>query len=357
MSRHLVAAVLVTLSLVGGACTEDAPEVEGPDATGVLDNTAWTYVDGLDLEPAGGTQLSLRFGTDPLRQVSATGKTMGAFDGCNSIGGPYDANGSAITWDVARSTTTLVGCHNAVAAEYIEALFATEQFTVTGETLALTGEAHELRFRSTPIINKADMVETVWLLESVTRDDVVVPAVTGDGSAAFVEFSAVGLAASTGCHRYAGTWSIKQSNRLQVSNLRISGVCDEELSDQEAVIRAVLSSRSSIEDLDETELRLASADGDQLLLRRSPGDEIPPQPVNFVAASDTWRIDPLLGDAVSIHIEPADGTRTVAELLPGRLLDAVGEHVLTIDDVQWRQVSTTDGRQGWLRAERLVPVG
>lgn len=313
MARLHVAAGLLAVTLVCGACTSGTatdvtatldgatseaersaaevlprePPVAESSRVGELDDTAWSFVEGLNLEPGEDSHLSLWFRTDPLHRVAKNGTVVSASDGCNGFSGPYEATGSAIVWDRANIVSTMVLCEEsvvAVAAEYTNAVFASDQFTVSGDELILSGPQGELRFQSIPIIDKAEVANAVWLLESVTQSGVVLPAVGENGFVSFAAFDRVSFSASTGCHRYAGTWSIAKANGIWISNLRTSGTCDDETTHQDALMRTILNNRSTVEEVSQTELRLSSPDGDQLLFRRSPTGEIPAQPVNFVAA-------------------------------------------------------------------------
>ena len=66
-------------------------------------------------------------------------------------------------------------------------------------------------------------------------------------------------------------------------------------------MRAILNNRSTVEEVSQTELRLSSPDGDQLLFRRSPTGEIPAQPVNFITAPGSWHMAPTIDTQVNAH--------------------------------------------------------
>ncbi|HET7087654.1 MAG TPA: META domain-containing protein [Anaerolineae bacterium] len=133
---------LLAIILIASGCAPSgsvpAPTAEPtvpPSATDALANTNWRLVSfgvaGAESPVIEGTSLTLEFGADG--QVGGSG-------GCNSFGGEYQVNGTALS--ISNIVSTLIACADERVMEqeqrYFQALEASARFELAGDRLTIS---------------------------------------------------------------------------------------------------------------------------------------------------------------------------------------------------------------------------
>lgn len=249
-------AVLASLALLAAACGDDDVATGGEgspggDGSGDFDG-AWQLVSGtVDAEPiplVDGRRITLTIGDGEIGGVAA----------CNSYGGSVTIDGG--TFALGELSWTAMGCEPDVTASeqaYLDALMRITAIAHDGDAIILTGDEAELRFAELPPPPTADLVDTVWELDTII-DGETASSVTGDP--ATLELRSDGtLAGSTGCRALSGTW-VESGDTIITPELSAEGECPDDLADQDGRVIEVLEGPFQ-----------ASVDGQRLTLS-SPGD-------------------------------------------------------------------------------------
>lgn len=204
--RTLLALLLLTATVAACAGSTPSPSAPSPsepggtapgggiDATGDWLLTAGT-VDGsaLPLDPKWPVTLAVE------------GSRIGGTSACNSYGAEIVVAGGEVRFgDVGM---TMMGCEEpvmAIESAYLAALGRVRQAARDGDALILAGDGVELRFEPIPPIPTADLVGTVWTLETLI-DGTAASSVGGEP--ATLTLRADGrFEGSTGCRRFSGTF-------------------------------------------------------------------------------------------------------------------------------------------------------
>ena len=190
----LALALLVTACMPGRLTSgETEPATDTPAASASLDGTQWNVAE-LDGEPVNAKgQGTLDFTNG---QVSGT-----AF--CNSFGGSYEVDGSALT--LGQLVSTLMACEDmGPETEYFAALGKVASYRRDGSTLVLSdadGADLVVLIPATP----ASLEGTAWELTGLNANGgISSPLLDSEITAAFVDGS---MSGSAGCNRYFASYT------------------------------------------------------------------------------------------------------------------------------------------------------
>jgi heat shock protein HslJ len=193
--------------------------------------------------------------------------SMGGSAACNSYGAEFSLTPEGIS--IGLIDQTLRGCDAAVqAAEtaYLSALRTVTRIGIDGDELLLTGPDVELRFVRLPEPPTADLVDTVWTLDTLLSGDVAtVPA----GQPATLELRSDGtLRGNTGCRPFDGQW-IENGEQLLATTLAMGDMaCPAELATQDSHVVSVIGD-GFVPTVDGDRLTLMDAGGQGLVYRAS----------------------------------------------------------------------------------------
>lgn len=220
--------------LLLAACGSDGETVTAGDDGGSspggdsLADTSWVLIDGIETVP--GTELTLSFENG----------MVGGNDGCNGFGGDEVdvADGRFALGPVGQ---TEIGCEAEVtraAADYMQALFDSDTWSIDAGRLILTGSSTTLVFEAPPTVDDAELTGVTWLLTTVIQGDTASSAL---GTSGFLRLDDDGtLSGSTGCRDLSGEWILREGNRVVFTTFAADGACAPELVDQDAFVVTVL---------------------------------------------------------------------------------------------------------------------
>ncbi|MDX1469723.1 MAG: META domain-containing protein [Acidimicrobiia bacterium] len=224
MKRLALAAVL---SLLVTACGTESP---APNVDG-----AWELVAGTH----DGTALPLVPGW-PITMI-LDGDSIGGTASCNSYGGRLQA-GSAGSFSVDGGLAiTEMACMPPEVMEaerlFMEALVDADRISRIGDNLTLDGPSTDLEFRLLQPVPTADLIDTVWMLESLVSQDTVISA---QGEPATLSLRADGsFSGSTGCRSISGTYVVTGAE-VQFTSFAADGDCPAEFSAQDSRVISAL---------------------------------------------------------------------------------------------------------------------
>lgn len=236
--RMMLLTALALFALLASACGDDdvatgrpSPGGEDPDG-GESFEGSWQLVsgsvDGDTIPLVDGRRITMTISDDELGGVAA----------CNSYGGLLTIDDGS--FGLGEVSWTSMGCEPDVSASeqaYLAALLRVTAIAHDGETIVLTGGEAELRFVELPPAPTADLVDTVWELDTII-DGETASSVTGD--AATLELRSDGtLVGSTGCRTLTGTW-VESGDTIVTPELSASGECPAELAPQDGQVVEVL---------------------------------------------------------------------------------------------------------------------
>lgn len=107
-----------------------------------------------------------------------------------------------------------------------------------GEQLVLTGDGVELVFKPLAPVPEADLLNTVWVLESLTQGDAV-SSIVADTRATLELFSDGSFIGSTGCRTIAGSYQISGAE-VVFTNWGADGECPADLAEQDGRVISAL---------------------------------------------------------------------------------------------------------------------
>jgi heat shock protein HslJ len=167
------------------------------------------------------------------------GSQVGGTAACNSYGARLVTRGSHVA--IVELGMTAMGCEAAVAAveaAYVAALSHVTSIGLDGDALVLAGTDTELRFARLAAPPTAELVGTVWVLDSLFVGDVAGPPM---GERATLELLADGtFTGSTGCRSFSGEW-VERGNQIAAPIMSMDGSeCPAELSDQDSHVVSVI---------------------------------------------------------------------------------------------------------------------
>jgi heat shock protein HslJ len=233
MHRISPAAVLAAVIVLAGCGSQGG--VPSPDPSG----------DPFD--PQGSWQLSsssVNGGEVPLVEghpvtLTIEGSEIGGTAACNQYGGRLSVTGG--TLEISELAMTAMGCEvDLMAAEsaYTAALSVVESIGGDGDQLVLRGPDVELRFDRLPAPPTAELVDSVWVLDTLFVGDV---ASSPLGEPATLVLRSDGtFSGSTGCRTFSGNW-LEQGEQIMAPSFGMDQTeCPAELSQQDSHVVSVI---------------------------------------------------------------------------------------------------------------------
>ena len=208
-------------------------------------------VDGEDIRVLDDHPITISFEEDGVTGTAA----------CNSYSGTYRLTGSGISFDGLAMTEMACFPEHVMRAESLYADAITRVDTVTlDDGLILSTEGVELVFEALEPAPNADLTNTIWVLDGMTRDGAVsTPAL--DTRATLEFFTDGSMLGDTGCRPFAGRYTISGAEVIVIEMTADGHQCEPDLADQDSHFLAVLG--------DEFEFRI---EGDRLSLTGRDGD-------------------------------------------------------------------------------------
>lgn len=250
--------VLAVLLLTVSACAEPgSPGAEPADVTSASWELQAGSIDGEQVPMVDGYPITLAFAEDSLGGTAA----------CNGYSGRY-LMGREGSFTVEGLGQTEMACtpEETMVAErrYLDALARITWWTVEDGSLVLAGEGAELSYVELPPVPTADLIGTVWVLESLLQDDT---AASVGGERATLELLSDGsLIGSTGCRTLTGSYMVRGAE-VRVQELAAGGECPRELADQDSRVLSVIGDRFRVQ-IEGDAMTLTSA-GDEGLVYRA----------------------------------------------------------------------------------------
>lgn len=187
---------------------------------------------------------------------------------CNSYGGRLLITSAGV--EIQELASTGMACIPdeimATEATYLEALRAVRKVRLDGEQLVLEGIGIELRFDRLSEPPTAEMVDTVWTLDTLLQGEA---ATAPMGEPATLELRSDGtFSGSTGCRPFDGQW-IENGEQLLSTTFAMGDVaCPAELADQDRHVVTVIGD-GFVPTIDGDRLTLMDAGGQGLVYRPS----------------------------------------------------------------------------------------
>lgn len=221
--------ILGVLALVAAACGSDADEPAA--AIGVIGEWELTggTVDGAAFPMVDGRRITLNVSDDG---------TVGGTAACNSYGGTYVAD----TEDFIASQLfqTEMACEpetNASEASFMRAIGQPLTYVADPDRLTLRGDQVELIFSPVRPVPAAELIGTVWLLDTLIQGDAA-SSVLGDPATLLLTGDGR-VEGSTGCRDLEGEYVIN-ADTVTFTSFRALGECPEELRAQDNLVVTVL---------------------------------------------------------------------------------------------------------------------
>jgi heat shock protein HslJ len=251
---RLVAPTLVSLLAVAGCSSIAAADDRTPDGRTFVS----VAVDGEQI-PGGG----------PL-VVGFDGGRVTAYAGCNHGSGPVDLADGRVSTQLA---TTLMGCPPPVgdADAWMARLFdASPAWTLSGDTLTLTGDGAVVTLRDKKVVNPdRPLTDTTWLVESLVSAKAVTTSVVLEQARPTLHIAPDGaLTGWTGCNQMWGQADLSDApSAIVIGPLtRSERACPDELNGvEQSVLRAL--DRRVQATIDADTLHVTGPDGHGLTLR------------------------------------------------------------------------------------------
>ena len=177
--------------------------------------------------------------------LSFAGTSVNGVAGCNEYGGRIQLSGGVPS--IAELGQTDMRCEDPglgpddiMEAEtaFLQALMAAAEVSRDGAALVLRGPDMEMRFTELPPPPTADVVGTVWVLETLFVGDV---ASEPEGDPATLELRADGsFVGSTGCRSFSGRW-MERANQIIAPEMGMDQVhCAAALAAQDSHVVSVV---------------------------------------------------------------------------------------------------------------------
>jgi heat shock protein HslJ len=238
----------LSFTLLAAACSSNGDDMPTDDS--------WmlTEIAGVD----GTVTTPLTIPTLTFEDDSASGNAS-----CNQYFGPYQIDGSSITFGPLASTEMFCGEPGVMDQEaaYLAALATVDTWSMDGETLILSdGDTELLRYEAI----SQDLAGSSWDLiaynngtggfQSTVIDVPVTAMFDEDGT----------LSGSAGCNSYTGSWETDE-NSIEIGPLASTAMaCEPALMDQETRYLAVLQEADTYR-VDATNLDMFDAEGTRLV--------------------------------------------------------------------------------------------
>jgi heat shock protein HslJ len=252
--------VLTVLALVLAACAGSAA-TPSTDAGGDGDPQGdWQLVEGT----VNGQAVPIL--EDHRITLTIEGSRISGTAACNGYGGTLRVEGGRLRIEDLAQTAMACVDEAAMTAEaiYMSGLAATESITLDGDELFVGGPGLELRFVELAPPPTAQLVDTMWILETLVMGDV---ASSVPGEPPTLELRSDGtIRAGTGCRELRGTW-VEQGDEIVTPRLESTDQgCAPELQGLESHVLTVIGDgfRATV---DGGQLRLTDAGGAGLVYR------------------------------------------------------------------------------------------
>ena len=254
--HHFLAALLV---LALAACGQSSP-IPSPEPGDGDPQGDWQLVAGT----VNGQEVPIL--EDYRITLSLDGSRIGGTSACNSYGGTLRVDGGRLRIEDLAQTAMACVDEAAMTAEaiYMSGLAVVESISLDGDELLIQGPGVELRYVELAPPPTAELVDTVWTLETLVTGDV---ASSVAGEPATLELRSDGtLHGSTGCRGFDGTW-VEQGDEIITPKLVTTDeACPPELQQADSHVLAVIGDgfRASV---DGGQLTLTDAGGAGLVYR------------------------------------------------------------------------------------------
>ena len=256
--------VAIGIIVVGATRTPSPADPDGPGPAQALSGS-WLLTSGsvdahpLELQPDHPVTLTV----DNLGgQLSLGGQSA-----CNYYGSHVTVDGSTLT--VGGVSSTAMGCAEPVQPlenAYQHGLGLVTDYEQTSSRLVLDGPSVELVFEPLPAIPTAELVDTVWKLESVVTDGLA-SSVTGEPTLQLRSDGTFDMTSGCGLG-LTGEWA-EWNGRITFTQSSASGGCQ-----QHPQSRAVLAvSDSFYVAIEGDQLTITGRHGGTLVYRPAPGIE------------------------------------------------------------------------------------
>lgn len=248
--HHLVAALLaLVLAACGG--TSSTPQTDPGDGD---PQGNWQLVEGT----VNGQEVPIL--EDHRITLTLEGSRVAGTAACNGYGGTLRVEGGRLRIeDLAQTAMACVdGAAMTAEAIYISGLAAAESIGLDGDELLVQGPGVELRFAELAPPPTAELVDTVWTLETLVTGEVAGSVV---GEPATLEIRSDGtIHGGTGCRQFDGTW-LEQGDEIVTPSLATDDrACPPELQEADSHVLGVIGDGFR-----------ATVDGDQLTLTDAGG--------------------------------------------------------------------------------------
>jgi heat shock protein HslJ len=171
--------------------------------------------------------------------LTIEGSEIGGTAACNHYGGRLTVTGGRI--EIGDLAMTAMGCEDplmAAESAFVAALSEVETIGGDAGQLVLRGPQVELRFDALAPPPTAELVDTVWVLDTLFVGDV---ASSPSGDLATLELRADGtFVGSTGCRTFSGDW-LEQGGQIVAPSFAMDQTeCPAELSQQDGHVLTVI---------------------------------------------------------------------------------------------------------------------
>ena len=171
--------------------------------------------------------------------MTIDGSQIGGTAACNLYGGTIERDGASIR--ISALTMTEMACDEpvmAAEAAYVAALADVTTAARDGDRLALGGPEVELEFSLLPPVPAAELIGTIWTLDSLIAGDAV-SSVSGEPATLQLRDDGT-LSGSTGCRSFGGTYEVI-GDEVRVTDLAADArACPDELAGQDDHVLAVV---------------------------------------------------------------------------------------------------------------------
>jgi heat shock protein HslJ len=236
-----VLTVVAALALSATACADDGNGGSGDDG-GALEDVTWVLqsssIDELVAEAPADARVDLVFSAGEIAGQSA----------CNRYGGPYEVDGSSISFGDLFSTN--MACEQPlmdIESAYLTALGNVDAYEVSAEELVLTGGDVRLAFDAEAAQEPLRLDGTAWSLEAIgTGVDAVSSPIAG--TQVTLELQDDGSASgSGGCNQFNTSFETDGATISfgPVGSTQIA--CELDVMDQETAVLGALESAATFE--------------------------------------------------------------------------------------------------------------
>ena len=249
MRIPFVATAVLVLALAG--CAQASPTTAPGDGD---PQGSWELVEGT----VNGERVPI---LDDYRiTLMIEGSRLGGTAACNSYGGELSVEGGRLRIQDLAQTAMACLDQAAMAAEtiYMTGLGAADSIALDGDELLIRGPGVELRFAEVAPPATADVVDTLWVLDTLVTGEVA-SSVPGDPPT--LELRSDGtIHGGSGCREFDGTW-IERGDEIVTTQFAVTDQgCPPELAEAESHVLSVIADGFR-----------ATVDGDRLTLTGEGG--------------------------------------------------------------------------------------